>query len=65
MIPVLLLPLAARRSNLPKREPATHTREEAMAYTVTITILTAVATYYFADHPKMTAGRSSQRRSSC
>lgn len=27
-----------------------------MAYTVTITILTAVATYYFLDHPKMTAG---------
>ncbi len=56
IIPVILLPIVARKANLPKPELTTHTRAEAMAYTVTISVLTAVATYYFLNHPKMTAG---------
>ena len=31
-------------------------RREAVPYTITITVLTAVATYCFLDHPKMVAG---------
>ena len=56
IIPVILLPFVARKANMPKPNPTTHTRAEAMAYTVTISGLTAVATYYFLNHPKMTAG---------
>ena len=56
IIPVILLPFVARKANMRRPDPTTHTRAEAMAYTVTISGLTAVATYYFLNHPKMTAG---------
>ena len=56
LFPVVILPLVLRRFPLPKAAPVTHTRHEAVPYTITITVLTAVATYWCLDHPKMTAG---------
>lgn len=54
LVPLLVMPFATRKMHRP--EPAPHSRSEAVPYTITITVLTAVATYYFLDHPKMTAG---------
>jgi len=54
IIPTLLLPLVLHRAHAPTLTP--HSRREAMPYTITITVLTAVATYYFLDHPKQAAG---------
>lgn len=54
LVPVIILPFALRKVHLPK--PKTHPRAEALPYTITITVLTAVATYWFLDHPKQTAG---------
>ena len=54
IVPVLLAPLALRKVHLPS--PTPHPRSEAVPYTVTITVLTAVATYYFLDHPKLVSG---------
>lgn len=56
LFPVVILPFVLRRFPLPKAPPTTHTRHEAVPYTITITVLTAVATYWCLDHPKMTAG---------
>lgn len=56
IIPVVLLPWALRKRQLPKPTLATHTRSEAVPYTLTITVLTSVATYYFIDHPKQATG---------
>jgi MFS family permease len=56
LFPVVILPFVLRKFPLPKAAPATHTRHEAVPYTITITVLTAVATYWCLDHPKMTAG---------
>ncbi|MGI9116499.1 MAG: FUSC family protein [Gaiellales bacterium] len=56
LVPVVVLALAMRRFPLPKAAPTTHTRQEAVPYTITIAVLTAVATYWCLDHPKMTAG---------
>ncbi len=54
LVPVLILPFALRKVHFPK--PTMHPRSEALPYTITITVLTAVATYWFLDHPKQTAG---------
>ena len=54
LVPVLILPFALRKVHFPK--PKMHPRSEALPYTITITVLTAVATYWFLDHPKQTAG---------
>lgn len=54
IVPVIVLPLLTRKAPKPKLEP--HSRSEAVPYTITITVLTAVATYYFLDHPKLVAG---------
>lgn len=56
LFPVVILPFALRRFPLPKAAPVTHTRHEAVPYTITISVLTAAATYWCLDHPKMTAG---------
>lgn len=56
LFPVIVLPFVLRKFPLPKRAPQTHSRHEAVPYTITITVLTAVATYWCLDHPKMTAG---------
>ena len=56
LIPVVVLPFALRRFPLPKAAPVTHSRREAVPYTITIAVLTGVATYWCLDHPKMTAG---------
>ncbi len=54
IIAVVTVHLALRKA--PARQPITHTRSEAMPYTITITILATVATYYFLDHPKQPGG---------
>jgi hypothetical protein len=54
IIPVLVLPFVLRKAKAPTLVP--HSRSEAMPYTITITVLTSVATYYFLNHPKQAAG---------
>ena len=54
IIAVVTVHLAMRKA--PARQPIAHTRSEAMPYTITITILATVATYYFLDHPKQPGG---------
>ena len=54
IIPVLALPFVLRTAKARALVP--HSRREAMPYTVTITLLTASAAYYFLDHPKQPAG---------
>lgn len=54
IVPVLILPFLLRKVHLPA--PAPHPRSEAVPYTIIITVLTAVATYWFLDHPKQIAG---------
>ena len=54
IIPVLLGFL--RRKRLPAPKLAMHPRRETVPYTATITVLAAVATYYFLDHPKLAGG---------
>lgn len=56
LFPVLVLPFALRRFPLPKAAPVAHSRREAVPYTITIAVLTGVATYWCLDHPKMVAG---------
>lgn len=56
LFPVVILPFALRRFPLPKAAPKTYTRHQAVPYTLTIAVLTAVATYWCLDHPKLTAG---------
>lgn len=54
IVPVIVLHFALRRFSVP--QPQGHTRSEAVPYTITITVLTTVATYWFLDHPKQAAG---------
>ncbi|MGI9186652.1 MAG: FUSC family protein, partial [Gaiellales bacterium] len=54
LVPIVIMPFALRKVQLPK--PVGHPRSEALPYTLAITVLTAVATYYFLDHPKQSAG---------
>jgi len=54
LVAVAVLPLLLRRATRPT--PATHSRGESMAYTITITVLTTVATFYFLDHPTELGG---------
>ncbi len=54
LVPVLILPFALRKVKLPA--PVTHTRAESLPYTIAITVLATVATYWFLDHPKQTGG---------
>ncbi len=54
IIAVLAVHLALRKTAV--RQPMPHSRGEAMPYTITITLLATVATYYFLKHPKDAGG---------
>ena len=54
LIPALLVPLLLRQRPAPAR--ATHTQSEAVTYTVMITTLVTVSTFYVLDHPEMIGG---------
>ena len=54
LIPAVIVPLLLRKRHLP--EPTPHSREEAMPYTIMITVLLIVSTYWVLDHPQQFAG---------
>lgn len=54
IFPVLVGPLLLRKAKLPAPKP--NPRDEAIVYTVMITVLASGATYYVLDHPEMYAG---------
>ena len=54
LIPALLIPLVMRHRKAPKLE--SHSQREAVTYTVIITTLVTVSTYYVLDNPKMIGG---------
>ncbi len=54
LIPALLVPMLMRRRATPGH--ITHTQGEAVTYTVMITTLVTVSTYYVLDNPKMIGG---------
>lgn len=54
IFPVIVLPLVMRKMRKPELAP--HPRSEAVPYTIIITLLTAAATYYCLDHPKLVGG---------
>jgi MFS family permease len=54
LIPALLVPLLMRKRKAPTLAP--HTRSQAMTYTVMITTLVTVSTFYVLDNPKMIGG---------
>jgi hypothetical protein len=54
VFPVLVCPFLLRKAHLPAPRP--HPRSEALPYTVMITLLTMVSTFYVLDHPKMYGG---------
>jgi len=54
LIPALLVPLLMRKRKTPALAP--YTQSEAVTYTVMITVLVTVATFYVLDHPEMIGG---------
>jgi MFS family permease len=54
LIPALAVSWMLRKRKTPKL--ASHSQDEAVTYTVIITILTAVSTFYVLDNPKMIGG---------
>ncbi|CAB4656102.1 unannotated protein [freshwater metagenome] len=54
LVPALLVSLKLRKRKISTL--ATHTRREAVTYTVMITILVTVSTFYVLDNPKMIGG---------
>lgn len=56
IFPVIVLPLAIRKLRGPRPTPAPHPRREAIPYTLMITILSTVGTYYVLEHAKEFAG---------
>lgn len=54
LIPALIVPRLLRKRPLPG--PVPHSRSEAMPYTVIITVLATVSTYYVLDNPRMYGG---------
>jgi len=54
LIPALVVSWMLRKRKTPKLAP--HSQGEAMEYTVIITILTTVSTFYVLDNPKMIGG---------
>ena len=54
IIPALVVPLAMRKR--PHPAPVAHSQSEAVTYTVMITILVAVSTYYVLNTPTMYGG---------
>lgn len=54
LLPALVVPYLLRKRHLPS--PTPHTRAEAVPYTVMVTVLSAVATFYVLDHPRLYGG---------
>lgn len=54
LIPALLVPVLLHKRKTPELQA--HTRGEAMTYTVMITTLVTVSTFYVLDNPKMIGG---------
>lgn len=54
LFPVIVLHLLLRSKNLPAPKP--HPRSETFPYTLSITILASIATFWVLEHPKMGAG---------
>lgn len=54
IIPALLVPIIMRSRKF--GTPQSHSQSEAVTYTVMITILVTVATFYVLDHPEMFGG---------
>jgi MFS family permease len=54
IIPVILIPLFMRKRKAPTL--GTHTQSEAVTYTVVITTLITIATFYVLDNPKLIGG---------
>jgi len=54
IVPVLLLPVLMRKH--PPSHLVTHSQREATVYTVMITVLVTVSTFYVLDNPKMIGG---------
>lgn len=54
IIPALAVPLLLRKRTMPV--PQTHSQHEAVVYTVMITILVTVSTFYVLDNPKLFGG---------
>lgn len=54
LIPALLVPYLLRKR--PRPQPVPHSRHDAVVYTVMITILVTVATYYVLANPKLIGG---------
>ena len=54
MFTVIVGHFAVRKIHLPA--PELHTRQEVIPYTITITVLASVGTYWFLNHPNQTAG---------
>jgi len=54
LFPVLVLPFVLRKAHLPSPKP--NPRNEAIVYTIIITVLAAGGTYYMLDHPKLFGG---------
>ncbi|MEI6620625.1 MAG: FUSC family protein [Actinomycetes bacterium] len=50
IVPVIVLPFALRKLNLPTPKP--HSRREAVPYTATITVLTTAGTFVVLQNPK-------------
>ena len=54
IVAAFVMHLMLRKVHLPV--PAPTSRRDAVPYTITIVVLTAIATYYFLDHPKQAGG---------
>lgn len=54
IFPVLVCPLLLRKAHLPAAKP--YPRAEAIRYTLIITVLCTMSTYYVLDHPTMYGG---------
>lgn len=54
LVPALLVPLLTRKRKAPTLAP--HSQSQAVTYTVMITVLATVSTYYVLDNPKMIGG---------
>lgn len=54
LFPALVVPLLLRKRPMPA--PQTHSRDEAVPYTVMITVLATVSTFYILEHPEFIGG---------
>ncbi len=56
IVGVLALHLVLRKRSQPAKAPIMTSRRDAMPYTISIVVLTSLATWYFLDHPKQQGG---------